>query len=133
MERSSMGRSDERGFTLIEVLVALIILVLALTTFYRVFGMGILAAMGADRDRTTAEVAANLFEELGRSRPLQEGRTEGDAGDGQHWVFEIAPVKFTDENDRPPVMMAYRAVLVLTPGRGGSARRFETILLKPAQ
>jgi len=128
-----MSGSDERGFTLIEVLVALIILVLGLTAFYRVFGIGILAALGADRDRTTAEVAANLFEELGRSRPLQEGRTEGAAADGQHWVIEIDPVKFVDGNDHPSTVMAFKAVLVLRLGGARDTKRFETILLKPKE
>lgn len=126
-----MSQADaDAGFTLIEVLVALVILVAGLVALNQAFGAGVRASQGADRDGRAVHLAENLFAELGRSRPLRQGTFDGEDNEGQRWSLKVAPVGTGASERDMRVLTPYAVSLeVFSPGKSSSSLRFQTILI----
>jgi prepilin-type N-terminal cleavage/methylation domain-containing protein len=127
---ASMNRSDERGFTLLEVLVALVIFMVGIGAFYQAFGSGLLAEAAAQRQQRSAEVAANLLAGLGRSQMLQDGVTNGELPEGYRWTLRLEPFTPIDPNGQSPTIEGHLATLdVQEVGRAEGGLRVQTLLL----
>jgi prepilin-type N-terminal cleavage/methylation domain-containing protein len=132
-ECGSMNSSDEQGFTLLEVLVALVILMLGIGAFYQAFGSGLLAEAAAQREQRSAEVAANLLAGLGRSQMLQDGLTSGELPNGYQWTLRVEPFTPVDLNGQSPTVEGHLATLdVQEMGRIGASLRIQTLMLGTA-
>lgn len=85
-------RSRTRGFSLIEVLAAFVILALVATTLFELFG-GALRNMGAADDWSRAVlVAESRLAEAASVRPLREASERGDLEDGRiKWEARVVP------------------------------------------
>jgi general secretion pathway protein I len=81
-----------RGFSLLEVLVAFVILSLVATALSRLFG-GSLANAGAAEEYSRALIVAeSVLSEVGSAKPLREGTKTGSADDGRiAWKATVAP------------------------------------------
>lgn len=125
-----MSADDERGFTLLEVLVALVILIMGLAAVYQAFGSGLLAGAAAERDRRAAEAAENLFAGLGRSRAVSEGVTTGELPDGQRWTLRLDPFDPVKSDGPPSAVAAHIVTLEVVPAGGrGNPARFQTLII----
>jgi len=79
------ARSAAQGFTLIEVLVAFMILTLSLSVLFRIFSGGLNnVAVAGDYARAVL-VAESRLARIGRSEPLLVGQTSGESGEGFRW------------------------------------------------
>lgn len=126
--------SREGGFTLLEVLVALVILAVSLAGFYQAFGIGLRAEGVVERGRRAAEAADGLMAELGRTRPLRDGTTAGELPDGQRWTLTLTPVRALDHDGAPRAVEGHLATLVVVPAGGRAAPlRLRTIVLGIAE
>ena len=87
-----MTRRGQSGFTLVEIVVAFVLLALVLSTGFEIFSSGLRRA-GELEDRSRAIVVAqSRIATAGLDQPLQEGAVEGDSEDGRfHWVMAMAP------------------------------------------
>jgi len=85
-----MSPTRRGGFTLIEVLVAFAILVLALTALLRVFSTGLDSIGIAERYASATMLARSVLDEIGAEIPLVADELSGDAGDGFTWNVQIA-------------------------------------------
>jgi general secretion pathway protein I len=85
--RAGLG---EAGFTLIEVVVAFVLLGLVLSVGFEIFSRG-LARAGALEERSRAlEVARSHLADAGVEQPLQEGVSQGDSEDRRfHWTTTV--------------------------------------------
>jgi general secretion pathway protein I len=129
-----MSNAREAGFTILEVLVALVILIMGLTSFYQSFGVGMLASMSAARERHVAETAENVFAALGRTDPLADGLTRGEGHDGQRWTLRLEPFPSTREGDAHPLALGHVATLdVFADGRATVPYRFQTLVIGAAK
>jgi general secretion pathway protein I len=81
-----------RGFSLLEVLVAFVILSLVATALFRLFS-GSLANVGAAEDYSRAlMVAESVLAETGAAQPLREGSWPGSTADGRiAWQATVSP------------------------------------------
>ncbi|MDR1076976.1 MAG: prepilin-type N-terminal cleavage/methylation domain-containing protein [Xanthomonadaceae bacterium] len=82
----------QRGFTLIEVIVAFALLALALTLLLGAMSGATRQVRTADRASRATLHAESLLASVGVDAPMEEGRKEGRWDDGRyHWVLEITP------------------------------------------
>ena len=87
---------EQRGFSLLETLVAFSVLAVCLGVLLRVFGGGGRAAALTDDYARGLTVAESLLASLGTEKALVPGRQEGivggGAGGGIRWVAQVAPL-----------------------------------------
>jgi general secretion pathway protein I len=133
MSRHGATARGQRGFTLIEVLVAFVILLLAFAVLMRIFatgGRGLVAA--DDVNRAVAYAQAELAA-IGVSVPLQAGTSEGELADGYRWERAIAlyPTEESEASARVPLL--YQVTTTVHWERRGRPRelRLQTLRLGP--
>lgn len=122
-------RRSETGFTLLEVLVALVILSVAVVAALQLFGGGLRLARSSGDHVEATLLAHAMLAEVG-PEPLEEGTNEGSAGD-YRWTRrvtlepELRPVP-PDEPGAETVRLARVTVEV----RWGKSRRVELATLR---
>ena len=85
-------RRSRRGFTLLEVLVALTILSLGVVTLLQIFSLGLrLGARSAVRTESAAE-GARVMDELLARKKLPEGGETGTLGGTGRWQAQVQTV-----------------------------------------
>jgi len=92
---SSVGR--RRGFTLLEILVALVILGLSLGIYLQIFSAGIGSTRAAQSLSTAVMLAESKLAALGAEEPLAAGESQGRFDDRFRWRAIVAP--FSAEGD----------------------------------
>jgi general secretion pathway protein I len=86
------ARAPVRGFTLLEVVVALAIAGLALVGLFRAGSGGVLAVDAAGRVDEAIQRAQSQLAEFGRIGAITPGDSEGDDGDGYRWRVRVRPL-----------------------------------------
>ncbi|HLY56044.1 MAG TPA: prepilin-type N-terminal cleavage/methylation domain-containing protein [Stellaceae bacterium] len=123
----------ERGFTLLEVLVAFTIAALAFVVLFKTAGAGLVAARTAGRYEEAVSRARSHLDAIGTNIHATEGPLTGDDGGGYHWRLAVAPGATTrpspddsgDEGARPtpPVPISlYDVAVTITWTEGGRSR-----------
>jgi len=109
--------NSERGFTLIEVVVAFVLLTVVLVTAFEVFSAG-LARSGELENRSEALIVAqSQLAAAGVEQPLHDGETQGQSDDGRfRWTTRITR---TDEGlqagkPAPSAYALYRIDVLVT-------------------
>ena len=75
----------QQGFTLIEVLVAFMILTLSLSVLFRIFSSGLTNVAVAGDYAQAVLVAESQLALVGHSEPLLVGQTSGESGERFRW------------------------------------------------
>jgi prepilin-type N-terminal cleavage/methylation domain-containing protein len=90
---SKSQRYEQRGFTLLEVLVALTILGLGIVTLLQIFSQGLrLGARSAVRSETVSS-AARVMDDLLARKSLAEGSQSGTLGSDGRWSARVQAVR----------------------------------------
>lgn len=115
------NEARSRGYTLIEVLVAFMILALTLTVLLRIFSGG-LRNIAVSADYTQAVlIAETRLASAGIGEPLVPGESSGDENGKFHWtrtIRDYAP--FADATVPTPVQAYHVAVTVEWPHADGT-------------
>lgn len=88
-----MSGGGERGFTLVEVLVAFTILALILGGILQAITAGLAAERAASQATARLLEARSLVEAVGVDAPVTPGRREGRLADGAPWRLTVAPLE----------------------------------------
>jgi prepilin-type N-terminal cleavage/methylation domain-containing protein len=118
------GGERDAGFTLIETLVALIIMITMATLLYRGFSGGLRAADAAEGAETALRVAQSRLAVLGTAVPLRTGEQEG-SEEGVQWRTVLRPYgPAAKEDGATQEPQAFWATVTVTwRGKRGSGRR----------
>lgn len=123
-------RAAERGFTLIEVLAALVVLSLALGAAYAAFGTGGAATTRAEAALEALARAENGLAAIGSRDALIVGETERRDSDGWRTRIEVAPYRPEAAAQWERVGLRPLIVAVAVEGPGGGSARLETLRLE---
>ena len=121
--------AGDSGFTLLEVLVALVVLGTAVVAVLQLFGGGLRLARAAGDHSDAALVASARLADL-EPGPLTEGTTEGVDG-AYRWVRRVTldPSLLPVEPDTPDAARM-RLARVSVEVQWGQGRRFELVTLR---
>jgi general secretion pathway protein I len=128
--RTPTGRqARDGGFTLLEVLVALVVLATAVVAVLQLFGGGLRLARAAGDHADAALLASTRLAEL-EPGPLTEGATEGTDGP-YRWTRRVTldPALLPVEPESPEGSRL-RLARVSVEVRWGQSRRFELVTLR---
>jgi general secretion pathway protein I len=110
----------QRGFSLLEVMVAFSIMALAVTVLLRVFGNGLqLGSLSLDYARAVQH-AESLLAGVGIETPLQLGDSDGAFDERFHWKIHISP--FQADGAQLPQNLPFRPLWVQVTVRWGAER-----------
>jgi general secretion pathway protein I len=92
------GPDEESGFTIVEVLVALLVLALSLSVLFDIISISLGRVGNAEKLTEATLVAQSVLARVGADMPLQEGETAGRYDNGLRWRVHVKP--FGDAADR---------------------------------
>jgi general secretion pathway protein I len=126
-----MRARGEEGFTLIETLIALIIMIGVATMLYRGFSGGLRAANTADSAEEALLVAQSRLAALGIESPMGAGEQQGLEGDVL-WRVAVRPYAGTGDTTTGPKAF-WATVTVTWREKRGARRSLELTTLKLEQ
>lgn len=136
--RVATDRGSQRGYTLIEVIVAFAVLALALTLLLGTLSGGARQVRWSADAGRAALLAQSLLDQTGVGEVLQPGRRDGELEDGRYrWSLEVEP--YVDRNRPPPTTVdafapqLLRLQLTMTWGEGGPRERLQLSTLRLVQ
>ncbi|WP_370278869.1 prepilin-type N-terminal cleavage/methylation domain-containing protein [Pontibacterium sp.] len=91
-------RRRENGFTLIEVLVAFIVLSMSLGVIMSILSVSMRTSRTASTDQYALMLAESKLSELVGTPELKVGRREGEFDDAYRWEAHIEPWEFPDQD-----------------------------------
>lgn len=95
-----MSLRAQRGFTLVEIVVAFVLLALVLSTGFEIFSAGLKRAGDLEDQSRAIVIAQAKLAAAGLDAPLAEGVTQGESEDGHfHWTLAVSP---SNEGMPPP-------------------------------
>jgi general secretion pathway protein I len=129
--------NKQRGFSLLEILIAFSILALSLGILLKIFSSGINTAGVAEEYSAAVQIAESLMAQTGVETPLQPSESSGKRYDKYNWRVIISPFQFTAENldvTTLPVELFKVKVTVnwSDDNSGNQGRELELITLKLA-
>jgi general secretion pathway protein I len=113
---------NQRGFTLLEVLVAFAILALTLGALIQVFSQAIAATILSGAYSRASVLAEQKLDDVGLDIPLQAGSFSGEPEDGIAWQVTIAPYDLGDTGWQAP-LQPYVVTATAAWEDGGRQRR----------
>ena len=135
-------KASQQGFTLLEVIVAVVIAALCLGALSQVFATGVRAAGTSSDYMRAMTLAQSLLAGVGVEKATSDGSESGTSSDGRlTWTVTIAPEP-TDEAENPilPPLELKRVIARVvaaggndTPGNRGRTVELVTLLAVPRQ
>ena len=138
----SCKQRPQQGFTLLEVIVAVVIAALCLAALSQVFATGVRAAATSSDYMRAMTLAQSLLAAVGVEKAASDGSESGTTSDGRlTWTVTVAPEP-TDEAENPlkPPLELKRVIARVVaagandaPGNRGRTVELVTLLAVPRQ
>lgn len=110
----------ERGFSLIEIVIALAILALSLGALYEAFGLGLRRAAVAHQREVALLTAQSVLAEIRGREPLAPGTVQGETAQGLKWESQIREREARIDPQSP--LRAFDVTVEVSWGRGVAQR-----------
>ena len=94
------GTWNSRGFTLLEVMIALAILALGIVTVLELLSGSLHLGVKASRSTQAAIYAQNILDRLFAQTTLQDGDERGEFPDGYVWHARVQEIRPDDDHSR---------------------------------
>ena len=98
--------NKQKGFSLLEILIAFSILALSLGILLKIFSAGVNTAVVAEDYTAAVQIAESLMAEASVETPLQASQASGLENEKYHWLVEVSPFAFNPENVEPSAITA---------------------------
>ncbi|MBK1722103.1 type IV pilus modification PilV family protein [Thiocystis violacea] len=112
----------ERGFSLLEVLVAFAILAISLGVMMQIFSRATITTIASAQYSQAATLAESVLNEVGGDLPLEEGSSSGETPSGFQWELTIQAVDVSDQYFTEPPATPYRVISTVLWHDAGRAR-----------
>ncbi len=123
--------SRERGFTLVEVVVAVIIAALALSALSGVFASGTRGAASAAELSRASALAQSLLAAAGVERPLTDSVESGTTADGLSWTLSAVDEMSEVDGEAPikPLLILKRVTVRVNVPNAAQPERAKSVEL----
>jgi len=128
-----MARNN-RGFTLIEIVVALLVLSIVSAVLFEGFSVGFRNARTADDFAQAVLIAQSKLAPTGVSEPLSAGTESGEELDKYSWTVRVDPVEVTPDDDgaKPGRLQPFFVAVDVVWSDGGTERTVSLSTLRLA-
>ncbi|NKB49816.1 MAG: prepilin-type N-terminal cleavage/methylation domain-containing protein [Alphaproteobacteria bacterium] len=127
---------NKRGFTLIEIVVALLVLSIASTVIFEGFSVGFRNARTADDFAQAVLIAQSKLAPTGVAEPLSAGTTSGEELDKYSWTVTVNAIDITelaaDDGTTPSQLRPFSVAVDVIWSDGGTKRTVSLSTLRLA-
>jgi general secretion pathway protein I len=132
----TMPSRHQSGFTLLEVVVAFVVLALALSTVFQIFSAGLARTGHFEEQSQALSIAQSALALAGAEEGIKEGETRGESADRRYrWTVRSArhdepPAPGADRSPRPQSTFSLYRVEVDVAWSGADGRAHDLRLAK---
>ena len=121
-----------KGFSLLEVMVAFVVMGLVVGTILQLFGSSMNSVALSDEYSFAVQVAESRLAAVGSEIKVEDGSKSGEEkGSAYHWEVTMSPIKLSDEMEKLPVpLQLYQVEVVVTWKTGDRPREFHLSSLR---
>jgi general secretion pathway protein I len=129
-----IGIRNDKGISLVEVLVAFVILAMAVSVLLRIFSSGTVNIVISQQYVDAVQIAESQLASIGVDKELIPATETGSSGDRYNWQTTIEPYNFYEDKEQEiyPVS-AFRIMVEVSWLERGHTRRIELSSIKLKQ
>ncbi len=126
LSKSRPVRAASQGFSLLEILVAFVMMGLVVGTLLQLFGSSMRNVTLSDEYSFAVQVAESRLQAVGSEIKVEQGIERGsEEGTPYRWVVEMEPVELhEDQDDFSLSVQPYRVSVIVTWDSDGRKRQF---------
>ena len=125
--------NKQKGFSLLEILIAFSVLALSLGILLKIFSAGVDTAVVAEDYTAAVQIAESLMAKTGVETALQEGQDSGVENEKYNWQVDVSPFVFNPDNVDATTTTAvlFKVRVIVSWGNGNANdRQIELTTLK---
>jgi general secretion pathway protein I len=124
--------NKQRGFSLLEILVAFSILSVSLSILLNIFASGVNTATVAEDYTAAVQIAESLMAKTGVETPLRVGQVSGITHDKYHWEVTVQGFEFNPEQVDTTLLTTalFKVKVIVSWDEGLQSRQVKLVTLK---